>query len=234
MQAHSDGALTGPWQPGPPRVGLAAGELHVWLGDLDAPGDAAALSPVELARAAAIRREPARSRWIRSRWLLRVLLARYTGGDPAALPFAAEPSGRPRLVAPGAPAFSLAHAGATALVALWPGVGVGADVEVLRRRMRVEPLARRLLGQTEASRLTSLEPALARRELLRRWCLREARLKHGGEPAPGWVAELELPHALGAVALDRPPDEVRLWLAQPPGPWANAPRAGRPAASVAR
>src|ERR1700735_1528587 len=89
------------WASGPAHPLLCEGVLDVWRADLAAAGDGlgALLSDDERARAQRMLNQRARCMWMRSRGVLRALLARYLGEDtdPAALQFAAGAHGKPAL-----------------------------------------------------------------------------------------------------------------------------------------
>jgi 4'-phosphopantetheinyl transferase len=122
--------------------------------------------------------------------------------------------------------FNLSHAGALALVALTHAAAVGVDVQATGgRRIDELAIAQRALGAEQASRLARLHPALRRRAFLRAWARHEAALKCHGmglwsahdvcarSPAGElWTSVLDLgAEAVGAVALERAPSELRCW-----------------------
>lgn len=109
----------------------APGEVHVWRADLDAGRrpDADKLPDDERRRAKAIVAAERRRRWIASRWALREALARYLGGDPAAVELHLGRRGKPRLGGDAPLRFSLSHSGEVALIAVATGREVGVDVE---------------------------------------------------------------------------------------------------------
>lgn len=217
-------------EPGAPLP--AEGDVHVWVADLDA-GDLGAagdyarlLSPEESERASRFARARDASRWRRSRGLLRLLLGRYLGADPAGLRFEAGEHGKPRLAGgDGELRFSMSHSGAIGLYAVALGVEVGIDVERCRRRPHVLAVAERAFGGEVAARLGRLGEAEREREFLRLWVRHEAALKclgtglGGGDGDAGgerpWVAELDLGRwavtAAAAVATMGEPAEVRFW-----------------------
>jgi 4'-phosphopantetheinyl transferase len=197
--------------------------VPVWRADLDGVSDdlGGLLCAEERARAEGILR--ARTRWMRSRGVLRALLGRYLEEDPRALRFTTGAHGKPALTTPSSPlSFNLSPSGGLGLYAFTRAGEVGVDVELPRRALNQLALAARAFGEGEARRLQALDQALRRRELLRAWTQHEARLKWAGsgigadrggagEREP-WVGELELgEQGAGAVALDEPPGELRCW-----------------------
>jgi len=184
-------------------VRAAAGILHVWRADLARVGDGLGelLSASERERAEQLRSERSRRLWIRSRGILRALLARYEGSDPRALRFALGAHGKPMLEAPACGEvdlrFNLSHSGTLALYAVTAGREVGVDIERARERYTAE--------------------------FLRAWVAREAAVKCRGSglaTSPGdspaadlWTAELDVgPGAAAAVAIEGGRcEELCLW-----------------------
>ena len=84
--------------PRPARPKLGRGEVHVWLADLQGVGEVllGSLSQRERERASHIISPRRRELWMRSRAVLRDLLACYLDADPLAVPL--DNDGRGRLV----------------------------------------------------------------------------------------------------------------------------------------
>jgi 4'-phosphopantetheinyl transferase len=213
----------------------------VWHADLEALADGLEelLCPAERRRASAIRGERDKRLWIRSRGVLRLLLARYLQRDPRALRFSLGPHGKPELqaIAPGLPQadtpesglpkralqlhFNLSHSSTIALYAVSADRAVGIDVELPRRQIDELAIAARVLGSEQARRLAGLDPPARTREFLRAWVAHEAAVKCLGTglgmPAEGatgdlWSAELDVgPDAAAAVAATAGQYELRCW-----------------------
>jgi 4'-phosphopantetheinyl transferase len=193
----------------PPRPD---GEIHVWEADLDRGEwpSPRRLPPPERERAERIRRAPARRRWVAARWALRGVLARYLGGEPAAVELGVEANGKPRLAPAGVPLrFNLSHSHDLAVVAVTLAREVGVDVEWIDRERDLERLAPRALGPRGAEAVRAA-PAASRPEVFHAaWARREAIGKCLGvglaTPPPGRSAAV-LPLAVppgfaGAVAI---------------------------------
>jgi 4'-phosphopantetheinyl transferase len=183
---------------------LEPGAVHVWEADLrEVPEELTALlSAAERERAATALPMGPRRLWPRSRALLRLLLARYTGTDPGALKLESGRRGKPHLGDGTGPHFNLSHSGSMALYAFSAHGPVGIDVEREGARSRV---------------------------FLRRWTRHEATLKCLGDGlgAPGragfcdgdaakgtglWIGELDLgPGATGAIACHQAPRALELF-----------------------
>ncbi|MFI0820430.1 4'-phosphopantetheinyl transferase family protein [Streptomyces sp. NPDC021098] len=213
-------------RPGP-------GEVAVWL--LRIPPSAAAATAIadrmldahERERAAGMRHETARERYVTSHVGLRTLLGGYLGADPADIVFTREtcgmpdcdkPHGRPAVAGDGTLAFSLSHAGDAALCAVSGGAPVGADIEE-RSPRRTGARLDGLIGQLHPGERAAIAalPDEERREraFMSCWVRKEAYLKGIGTGLPGGLRThyVGLAEDIGAPA----PTEV----STPPG-WAFA------------
>lgn len=203
----------------------------------------ALLAPDERERASRLLGERSQDRWAASRAVLRDLLGRATGVDPATLRFELGPHGKPQLrrSSKQQPHFNISHSGDLAIYALSFESEVGVDVEVLdaaRSAARDEvAIARRMLGAKVAEGLLSLEPDRRAREFLRAWVRHEALVKCLGyglaeatrclipEEASGsgstlWVTPLDVGQsACAALAAQGARGEVELnsWRPLPEG-----------------
>ena len=141
----------------------------------------ALLSPDEAARAARFATEELRARCVLRRGLLRHLLGRVLGRDPATLAFAYGPMGKPSL--PGGPAFNLADCKDHVLIAIAPHetVELGVDVERLRRLSDATGIAERFFAPEERDAFAALPEALRDEAFLNGWTRKEAFIKATGQ-----------------------------------------------------
>ncbi len=102
------------------------------------------LSSDEQARAARFRFDADRTRWIRARTALRVILSGCTGSPPHEICFELGRHGKPALAGGGPLEFNLSHSGDWAMVAVAQGVPVGIDIERIREDLDMRALLRRL------------------------------------------------------------------------------------------
>jgi 4'-phosphopantetheinyl transferase len=112
--------------------------------------------------------------------LLRTILARYLGADPAALRFAVSATGKPAL--PGL-SFNLSHSADRGLLAVTAVEPVGADLELEREDLDVLDIAGHYFhgAELEAVRAAASQgAAAARRAFFRHWAAKEAVLKGAG------------------------------------------------------
>ncbi|MGV9855008.1 4'-phosphopantetheinyl transferase family protein [Streptomyces sp. NPDC003442] len=223
-------ALPGPGdRPGP-------GEVAVWL--LRIPPYAAAAAAVaegmldehERERAARLRSDLLRERYVTSHVGLRTLLGGYLGIDPAEVAFTREtcgmpdcdkPHGRPALAGEDALHFSLSHSGDAALCAV-AGAPVGADVEE-RDPKRAGDRLTGLVGQLhpgERAAIDALPEELRAEAFLGCWVRKEAYLKGIGTGLPGGIGAHHVGLAEGLAPAGAPPGP-RGWafadLDAPPG-----------------
>lgn len=175
-------------------------EVHLWTIDLARTGDefselAAILSGDELRRAANMRIEASRRRFVITRGTLRILLAGYLGEpDPAEIGFAAGDHGKPRLV-PDRLSFNVSHSGELALVAVAAEAAVGVDIELVRPRKDALRVARRYFAPDECERLRDTPSAEQTAAFYWYWAGKEAFVKATGRGIAAFLASF-------SVALD--------------------------------
>lgn len=214
-----------------------SGAIDVWVADLSGVPESllSVLCEQERERASRQLDERAAVYWSASRAVLRDLLGRATGQDPAMLRFELGPYGKPELGCffHGVLNFNLSHSGTLALYALSREREVGVDIEIVdrgRSAARDEvAIARRMLGDEVADRLAEMDPDQRHREFLAAWVAYEATVKcighglgqaearaHAGalevdpQPEP-WVTPIDLgEQALAALAVQGGEAEMHL------------------------
>jgi 4'-phosphopantetheinyl transferase len=159
---------------------LPEGDVHVWHADLDAGApDDGPLSGEERVRAERMLGK-ARPRFVRSRELLRRLIAAYAGFVPEAVDLRIGDEGKPRL-ASNAIRFSLAHSGSAWIAAFAADREVGVDVERLDRNVDRERVAARIFAPRELETVRRLQGEAKTLAFFRCWTAREAIVKARGE-----------------------------------------------------
>jgi phosphopantetheinyl transferase len=200
----------------------------VWVARLEDPGRwAGVLGPDERAAAGRFRRPADASRYVAGRGILRTVLGRRLGQPPAALRFRYGPKEQPILDGHRC-AFSVAHCGDLALIAIAPGGRVGVDLERIRDGIDVEAVAGEFFPAAARRALARVAPARRARAFFRAWVRHEALVKATGRglvfpadarPEGGhglWVRPLRLdPEYAAAVAGDGPRPCVRLRRFEP-------------------
>lgn len=169
------------------QLPLGAREVDVWQASLDdKPAPAvqameAILSDEEHERARRFFFARERVRFVVGRGILRVLLARYTGGSPQALTFTHGTNGKPALTAgEGGRAplfFNVTHSDGLALYAFTRAGEVGIDVERIRELPDWEQVAASAFSPRELERLRATPPERRRDEFFNAWARQEAVLK---------------------------------------------------------
>ncbi len=201
--------MTAGWESGPQRPPALAAELHVWSTALHGERDAAPeLSTDERERAARIRSDRNRGRWVAARRALRLVLGRYLELDPGQIALQLGEHGKPALDAsPPSLRFSISHSGELALIALALDREVGVDVEEIDRRRKVTELARVGL-EPEAAAAVRAAPAARQADVFyAAWVRHEAVVKCLGvglgaalPPTPVAVSGIEVQSGYAAAA----------------------------------
>ncbi len=158
--------------------------IDVWSASLDVDAGrlaalAATLAPDEVRRAGGMRRGA--DRWRAARGLLREILARYVGAEPAGLAFSPGDGGKLALADPvGGPAFNLSHSGPVLLVAVGRDRRLGIDVERVRAPSTAQRVGERFFAPSESAALAALPAAVRAEAFTAVWARKEAVLKATG------------------------------------------------------
>ena len=161
---------------------LAGRAVHVWVVRIGRAGRVVTrlepyLSGDEAARAARFRFDRDRRPFVVARGILRLLLGRYLGADPAALRFAYGEHGKPRLATPGPMRFNVSASGELAVLAFAYNCDVGVDIEAIRHLDDAAGLAEQFFSDREASQLGELPERDRAAAFFRGWSRKEAYLK---------------------------------------------------------
>lgn len=146
-----------------------------------------ALVPEEQRQAEAMPAAAARA-FVAGRSLLRHLVGRLLDEDPQALVLRERAGGKPVLQHRAKVAFSVAHGGTLAVVAISRETEVGVDVEPISARRRVEDIAAAAFGEDALAALLARPLVERAREFTRWWVRAEATCKATGR---GLVIPLE-------------------------------------------
>jgi 4'-phosphopantetheinyl transferase len=169
------------------RLELPVGCVHVWQLELKEltetiPGTQI-LSPDELARANRFRFEKDRSRFVRCRSVLRILLGRYLQTPPNEISFAYHCNGKPDLAVEHNQVclrFNVSHSASVALLAFAVGHAVGVDIEQVRGDLEVSTLIQRFFSAREREELLALPDELQILAFFACWTRKEAVIKATG------------------------------------------------------
>ena len=99
--------------------------------------------------------------------------------------------GKPSVVGVPDLSFSLSHSGGWAVVAVARDAAVGADLEVIRARQRLEQLAARVLSEAELAQFRSTPPPARLVLFVELWTAKEAFLKATGRGIDGRLREID-------------------------------------------
>lgn len=193
QRQNDDGAIRPPtldWTAGPIRCDIRSGALHLWRIRTDADGIELAhglslLGERQRARAARMRHEPYRERYVRAHAGLREILSRYLDAPPGSLRFDYGPAGKPALAGAALPlSFNLTTTGDLALVAVCTGLGpstdIGVDCEWIRPRHNIEAVAERMFAPEVVRTLASAPQDERLAVFYRAWTALEADAKADG------------------------------------------------------
>jgi 4'-phosphopantetheinyl transferase len=157
------------------------------------------LDQKERARAMQFTFEWDRTRFIQAHGIARLILARYSGSEPATLTFACNRHGKPYLV-PRAHGpnlqFSMSRSGYLCMLAVGLDHSIGVDVEKLRELPLAMDVARKYFTPAESRALAALQGTSRRDAFLVWWTHKEAIIKGMG---------ISLAADLGRVELDFDP-----------------------------
>lgn len=178
---------------------LAPGIVHVWRVDLDhvtagglSPGNC--LSVEETVRAARLRSERSRARFVACRDALRHVLAAYLNVEPSEVSLATAPLGKPLLSGAQEGSmlqFNLSHSAGLALIAIGVGEPVGVDVELQRPLAAAGTIASSAFSVAEYREWMALNPGDRQDRFYRLWTRKEAVSKAAGTGLSQSLAGIE-------------------------------------------
>lgn len=209
-------------------VTLERGAVHVWRAMWD-PGRGGLarfmrlLPPDEQERAAAFRNEEGKTAFIICRFLLRRLLAAYTGMPGSTLALVYGPNGRPELRDVPELRFSISHTGHRALLAFARDAAIGVDIEDVNRRVEPEALAERFFTPAEFQEFDSLPTEMRRQAFFLCWTRKEALAKALGVGVPAALKQFSVSLAPGVPPaltwMQDEPTAPASWTLQTINPW---------------
>src|SRR5688500_7662001 len=172
--------------PPPPR---GAGELHVWIVDLDRnPGEAGWLAADEIERRDRFRFANHAARFTAARSALRCILSRYLGQPAPELRFRQSRWGKPELECKELE-FNLSHSESLAAIAVSVTTPVGVDIEKLRSDLSAVEIAGLVFTPEEQMDVENCAGAQRDERFFRYWTRTEALMKAQGT---GFLAPLSV------------------------------------------
>ncbi len=203
----------------------AAKQLHLWRIDLSESDEEleSVLSEEEQARVKRFHNAQDRTRFIKARGAMRLLLGCYLATAPEELVFVYGPRGKPFIASPASVlSFNLSHTGDMALLGISREAAIGIDLEQLREKPNFHAIARRVFNTAIQQELSQLEGATLADAFFRHWTEYEARMKAIGNGIfshhdPSRDAELPAMHFipeegyLAAVVMEGSPPPFETW-----------------------
>jgi 4'-phosphopantetheinyl transferase len=172
------------------KIELNEGEVHVWQIALNIspdPGESSLktnLSPDERLRAGRFHRSVDRYRFIKTRGMLRKILAQYLSISAEHINFLYSAYGKPALVEnqnhPDL-RFNLSHSNEIAMIAITRRCEIGIDIEFIREDFASREIAEDYFSQMELDLLSSVPERLQTRAFFNCWTRKEAYIKAIGE-----------------------------------------------------
>ncbi|MBC6994139.1 4'-phosphopantetheinyl transferase superfamily protein [Neolewinella lacunae] len=211
-----------PWAIGSPeRAWPAPGIVEVWRTPLPGTPESAEsayplLSAGERERAERFYFPADRYAYVRTRGILRRLLAGYLGQRAEDLVFRTNPYGKPYLADHPELAFNLSHGGGYGLFAFTGATTVGIDLESIALDVDTDQFSHRVFSPTERLRVLELENAEERRATFyRTWTRKEAFLKAHGEgltlPLDQFTVPADLAAPLRIESIKWDPASAETW-----------------------
>ena len=176
---------------------LIAGQVHLWRVSLDQPREVLPglwlhLSDDERQRAAGLRSELDRTRYVTAHAALRMLLAGYRKAPWCRDPFAIGPNGKPSLRTGENLFFNLTHSMGAGLVAVTAGAEVGVDLEAVNLDVPIDELASGYFSSLERAGLERLGPQVLREGFFHVWSQKQAYLKARGDGIAGGMDHFDV------------------------------------------
>lgn len=194
-----------PRHPSPSAFKLGCNDVHVWLAKLDLHSlQVDSLNDIltfdERSRAEHFQLQRDRDQFTVARGLLRILIGRYLGEEPAILRFGYGPCGKPYLLREYGGddlRFNVSHSQGMAIYAVASNREVGVDLELIRHDWAIDQIATRSFSSQEAEGLSALPPSTRTDAFFRCWVRKEAYLKARGTGLSAPLNQFEVSLAPG-------------------------------------
>jgi 4'-phosphopantetheinyl transferase len=169
-----------------PSFQLSRDAVHIWTMPTQAPEAVVAqfgrvLSEEEAERASRFRFDHLRNLFVITHGVLRHLLGRYLGLDPAGICFIYGDKGKPGVASEADLHFNLTHSDGVAAIAFTAGCQVGMDVEHIRSLADMPQIADQCFSSEEAEELMLLPAGERAGAFFRCWTRKEAYIKAIGD-----------------------------------------------------
>ncbi|GAB4488560.1 MAG: 4'-phosphopantetheinyl transferase superfamily protein [Thermodesulfovibrionales bacterium] len=210
------------WAKPPSTLSRRKKVVDVWKGGLAADSGnesflAGLLDSREQETARKFRHEMHARRYVASHAMVRMVLARYLGADPAVIRFVRNKAGKPSLH-PGLASpleFNLSHSAGVVVLAVAPGLPVGIDIEYTGRTADTAGIAQRFFTAAEFEKISRLPEDRQREAFFRCWTRKEAYAKAKGLGISIGLDSFEVPFLAGdpgaLLSSDRFPCDAGVW-----------------------
>ncbi len=211
------------WSPPPKELYLPSDEVHLWLARANQSTTViesllSTLSAQERERAERFHFPGGRENYIVGRGVLRQLLGRYLGVEPAQVTLGYSSHGKPSL-AEGCDAvplcFNLAHSGSLILYGFVMNHDIGVDIERHRPDFAGQRIADRFFSPAEAHALRSLPKEHRAEAFLNCWTRKEAYIKARGEglsfPLDAFDVSVKTDEPVALLHTQGDPEEAARW-----------------------
>jgi len=135
------------------------------------------LNNQEQTRAQKFHYQTDRKRYLVTRALLKLILSKITGNNPAEISFSYNNHGKPYLENTGKTSFNVSHSGDLGLIAVSDLTLLGIDVEKFRRRINPKRMAKRFFSTSEQEELAGLTDSSILEGFFNGWTRKEAVIK---------------------------------------------------------
>ncbi|MBX2876159.1 MAG: 4'-phosphopantetheinyl transferase superfamily protein [Saprospiraceae bacterium] len=161
---------------------LEPAQLHLWFLPLPEQVPLAhhfwqVLSPEEQSKAHAFRFEKNALEFIRTRSVLRYLLAFYSGQQAAEISFVQNEYGKPHLLHHPGLHFNVSHTDGAALLGFTLAGALGVDIENTERTLETDLVAKHFFAAEEVEKLLAIAPPKRQAAFYRCWTRKESIIK---------------------------------------------------------
>lgn len=161
---------------------LSRSDIHIWTFPATVADDVVAefarvLAPDETDRAARFRFSHLRDSFVIAHGVLRFVLGRYLGIDPADIQFSFGSNGKPAFGPTHPVRFNMSHSGDLTVIALAVDCEIGVDTEKIRSFADMQQIAGRFFCQEEVSELMSVPESEREHAFFCCWTRKEAYIK---------------------------------------------------------
>ena len=208
------------WTSSLPSFDLDSGDIHLYLAHLQISPHLESnimsfLSADEITRSKSFRFLKDRSAYIAARGYLRMLLAKYIDKSPREISLSYTAEGKPFISPSKGIHFNLSHSGNRAVLGFSKEGPIGVDIELVKREVNIDLVARHSFSMVEQQKLFSLPSEQQREAFFTCWTRKEAFIKAKGEGMSIPLDEFEV----SLVPGEKPELRHAEWDPEEPSRW---------------